>query len=258
MKLDRQLFYVAPTSLVPKVRGTPRPMRIDSCHWQQVEEYLKHDDRCVIPLGCTEQHAYLSLATDSLLAFKVAVEAAEPLRVAVFPVQPYGVTPTFVAFPGTVSLRVATLGAILVDILSSLSGQGFRRFLFVNGHGGNTPCAAMAHEWAATCSLPGVRVAWHDWWNGPLTRAKVNAIDPDGTHANWMENFPWTRLEGVTQPEAIKPMVDYGTLRGRNAEAVRQGLGDGSFGGAYQRPDADVLALWEVGLAETRQLIESL
>ena len=233
-------------------------MRIEASNWPQIEGYLTRDDRCVVPLGCTEQHAYLSLATDSVLAFKVAVEAAEPLGVPVFPVQPYGITPSFLAFPGTVSLRVETFGAILVDILESLSGQGFRRFLFVNGHGGNIPAAAIAYDWAAKSALPGLRVCWHDWWNGPLTRAKVDAIDPDGTHANWMENFPWTRLDGVTPPADPKPMVDYGLLRGRSAASVRAGLGDGSFGGAYQRVDAEVLALWAVGVAETRSLIESL
>jgi creatinine amidohydrolase len=35
----------------------------------------------VLPFGSTEQHAYLSLATDSTLAERVALEAAEPLGV---------------------------------------------------------------------------------------------------------------------------------------------------------------------------------
>ena len=36
-------------------------MRISNMHWQQVEAYLARDDRAVLPLGSTEQHAYLSL-----------------------------------------------------------------------------------------------------------------------------------------------------------------------------------------------------
>ena len=54
-------------------------MRIADMHWQQVEAYLKHDDRCIIPLGCVEQHAYLSLATDAILAEKLSVDSAESL-----------------------------------------------------------------------------------------------------------------------------------------------------------------------------------
>jgi len=34
----------------------------------QVEEYLRRDDRAVLPLGSTEQHAYLSLSVDSILS----------------------------------------------------------------------------------------------------------------------------------------------------------------------------------------------
>ena len=65
-------------------------MRIADLNWMQVEEYLRHDDRIVLPLGPTEQHAYLSLATDSILAEAVAVEAAEPVGVPVLPVLAYG------------------------------------------------------------------------------------------------------------------------------------------------------------------------
>ena len=83
-------------------------MRISEMNWMMVEEYLERDDRAVLPLGCTEQHAYLSLSTDSILAERLAVEVAEPLRMPVFPVLAYGITPYFRAFPGTITLRVET------------------------------------------------------------------------------------------------------------------------------------------------------
>ena len=53
----------------------------------QFEAYLRGDDRIVLPVGSTEQHAYLSLGTDNILAERASVEAAEPLGV---PVLPYG------------------------------------------------------------------------------------------------------------------------------------------------------------------------
>jgi creatinine amidohydrolase/Fe(II)-dependent formamide hydrolase-like protein len=55
-------------------------VRIADRNWLQVEEYLAHDDRVVLPVGSTEQHAHLSLATDSILAERVAVEDRERLR----------------------------------------------------------------------------------------------------------------------------------------------------------------------------------
>ena len=49
-------------------------MRIADLNWMQVEEYLQSDDRAVVPLGSVEQHAYLSLAVDEILAERVAIE----------------------------------------------------------------------------------------------------------------------------------------------------------------------------------------
>src|SRR5437773_9707250 len=114
----------------------------------QLEEYLARDDRIVLPLGSTEQHAFLSLGTDSILAERVSVEAAEPLGVPVLPVLAYGLTPYFAAYPGSPSLTPDTYAALLRDLLGSLHGQGFRRFLLVNGHGGNTPGSEAASAWA--------------------------------------------------------------------------------------------------------------
>ena len=68
-------------------------MRIAEMHWAQVEAYLAHDDRAVLPLGCTEQHAFLSLSVDSILSERVATEAAATLDVPVFPVVAYGIIP---------------------------------------------------------------------------------------------------------------------------------------------------------------------
>src|SRR5437016_9888005 len=114
-----------------------------------LEEYLGADDRIVLPVGSTEQHAYLSLETDNIIAERLAVEAAEPLGVPVLPVLAYGVTPGFGAYPGSPSLRLETLVAVLRDILDSLHGQAFRRFLIANGHGGNTPARTAVTEWSA-------------------------------------------------------------------------------------------------------------
>ena len=60
-------------------------MRIKEMNWMQVEDYLKRDDRAVVPLGSTEQHAQLSLLVDCILSEQVAADAAAPLGVPVFP-----------------------------------------------------------------------------------------------------------------------------------------------------------------------------
>jgi creatinine amidohydrolase len=229
-------------------------MRIAQMNWMQVEEYLRRDDRCVLPVGSTEQHAQLSLCVDAILAERVAVEAAEPLGVPVFPAMPFGITPYFSAFPGTVSLRVETLLAVARDVLGSLRRSGFRRVLIVNGHGGNAPVGTLAQELMA--QWPEMSIRFHSWWNAPRTWAHVQALDPLSSHASWMENFPWTRLPDAPAPPGTKPAVDAARVRVSNPATVRSLLGDGNFGGAWQRDDESTRALWALGVEETREALE--
>jgi creatinine amidohydrolase len=230
-------------------------MRFYELNWMAVEDYLRRDDRVALPLGSTEQHGYLSLGVDAILSERVAAEAAEPLGVPVLPALPFGLTPYFAAYPGSPTLRVATYLAVVRDLLDSLRGQGFRRFLLVNGHGGNGPAAGLVPEW--TAANPGCQVLFHNWWSGPRTWAEVQRIDPQASHASWMENFPWTRLAGVELPAERKPMVDADALRLADPAGVRELLGDGSYGGAYQRPDADTDAVWRAGVGEVRELLQN-
>jgi creatinine amidohydrolase len=229
-------------------------MKISDANWQQIEAYLKTDDRAILPLGSTEQHAQLSLSVDSILSEKVAADAAEPLGIPVFPVVAYGITPYFLAYPGTISLRMETYVRIVRDILDGLKHQGFRRILIVNGHGGNQPAGSLAVEWMA--DNPGTTVKFHNWWNAPQTLAKVQEVDTVASHASWMENFPWTRLASTTLPTQQKPMIDLARMRVMGPDAVRAYLGDGNFGGYYQRSDDDMYAVWEVAVKETRALLE--
>lgn len=226
-------------------------MKIHDLNWMQVEEHLERDDRIVLPVGCTEQHAYLSLGTDSILAERVAVEAAEPLGVLVLPAMPFGITPGFAAFPGTVSLRPETLVAVLTEVLDTLRGQGFRRFFVVNGHGGNVPAREPIEAWGAR---------WHDWWDSPAVRAVAAEIySGDAAHASWFEAFPWTKLAGVELPAGEKPMItDREALRELDPAAVRAAIGDGSYGGPYAVADEDALRVWQAGVAEVRALLEAL
>ena len=171
--------------------------------WMQVEQYLLEDDRCVLPLGSTEQHAHLSLAADAILAEKVAADAAESLGLPVFPAVPYGLTPYFIAYPGTVTLTTGTYAHLLKEVLSSIVHHGFRRILVVNGHGGNREGVPAAMAWASEHA--GVTLRWHDWWAGPQTMDAVQAIDPAASHASWMEGFPWTRVAGAGGRDPLGP-----------------------------------------------------
>ena len=229
-------------------------MRIADMNWMQVEEYLHGDDRCVLPVGSVEQHAQLSLCVDAILSERVAVEAAEPLGIPVYPAMPFGLAPYFSAFPGSMCLKVETLIAVFRDLVASLHRSGFRRVLIVNGHGGNSPVAALAKE--LMMEMPEMSIRYHPWWAGPKFTEALNRIHPVGSHASWIENFPWTRLASAPAPEGEKPLVDYDVLNASNPKAARDLLGDGNFGGAWQMPDAVMLKAWQVGVQETREMLE--
>jgi creatinine amidohydrolase len=227
-------------------------VRVRDLNGMQLEAYLERDDRIVLPVGSTEQHAYLSLETDNILAERVAVEAAEPLGVAVLPVLAFGLTPSFAAYPGSPTLRIETYVRVVADLLDSLYGQGFRRVLIVNGHGGNTPARARVAEWNAANA--DADVIWHDWWSAPEVARVADSFDPVWSHASWSENFPWTRLEGVELPADAKERVPLPLPL--EPVAAREAAGDGSFGGRYARPDEEVLELWRAGVEGVRALLE--
>jgi creatinine amidohydrolase len=114
-------------------------------HWEElsVPEIAALDrDRTVVvlPLGSVEQHGcHLPVGTDTMLAAAVSHAAAERLarRIAVLPPPWYGFSPHHMRFAGTVTLSAQTFQAIVEDIAASVVAHGFRRFLVVNGHGGN-------------------------------------------------------------------------------------------------------------------------
>jgi creatinine amidohydrolase len=217
----------------------------------QLEEYLTRDDRVVLPVGSTEQHAYLSIETDNIIAERLAVEAADGLGVPVLPVLAYGVT-GFVAFPGSPTLAPETFASVVRDIVDSLCRQGFRRVLVANAHGGNTPEHSAIRTWIA--SHRDAELVWHDVWDGPPD-ALAAEIDADFDHASWSENFPWTRVPGVQIPSTRKPPV--APPRVDTPERWREALGDGLFGGLYQRPDAEALRVWEAAVEQLRERLEN-
>ncbi|PZF73709.1 creatininase family protein [Taibaiella soli] len=229
-------------------------MHFSSANWQQIEAYLQNDDRCILPVGSTEQHAYLSLSTDSILAERISLDAALPLGIPVLPTVNYGVTPLFMAYPGTITIRPQVMIELVNDILDSLARHGFKRVLIVNGHGGNID---FLNEVLLQSKSKNIQVKLHHWWKAPLTMQKVLETDPVASHASWMENFPWTRIGNVQQPAHQKEAVDIVKLKTLSPEDARMLLGDGNYAGFYQKPDAEMLEIWHVAVNETRALLEN-
>lgn len=203
-------------------------MRLEDLNWMDVEEYLKHDDRIMLVLGACEQHGYLSLLSDVKIPLALADSASATTQVLVAPPLNFGVSPYFMTYPGTISLRLSTFLDTVEDILRSLYGYGFRRFMILNGHGGNDPARGRLTEVAN--SLPGVKLAWYSWWSSHSVTDAAMKHGLKSYHAAWIEAFPFTRVADLPQGEKTPP-----TYKGLlNAEDTRAVFGDGVFGGPYQ------------------------
>ena len=65
---------------------------------------------------------------------------------------------TISASPGSITLLLSTLIAVLGDMVESLAGHGFESFYFINGHGGNiaTVTAAFPEIYATRSLSPAV------------------------------------------------------------------------------------------------------
>ncbi len=102
---------------------------------------LSRDSTLVVaPIAAVEQHGpHLPVATDSLLAGAVAegVERALSDRVLLLPVLWLGASEHHLPFGGTLTASLPTYEQILVELPRPLLRDGFRRFLLLNGHGGN-------------------------------------------------------------------------------------------------------------------------
>ena len=208
-------------------------MFLEAMSWMDVERYLMLDDRIVVITGACEQHGYVSLFSDILAPIAIAKAAIEQEPVLVAPPLPFGVSPYFTAYPGTISLRVEIFATVVRELLTGLEAQGFRRILVSNGHGGNTGVLIpLLVELGNT--HPEARFDLFQWWTHPDVVKAGEELGPAQHHANWSENFPFTRVGTI--PTGEKALVNL--PRTANAATTRAGLGDGSYGGAYQVPDA--------------------
>ena len=226
-------------------------MRFEELNWMDIESYLEKDDRLMIVLGATEQHAYLSLLTDIKIPLALADAASQQSGVLVAPPLNFGSSPYFLKYPGTISFRLSTLMDALEDIIRSVHGQGFQRIVILNGHGGNDGVRARLDELAN--ELTDLQMNWYSWWQSHSVEAITIKNELKPGHANWLEAFPFTVVSEMPDVPKAPPYVPRALL---NAEETRKIYGDGSFGGAYQ-VDAKIMGdIFNVAVGDIVEMLK--
>lgn len=114
-------------------------MKLGELRWPQIKALDIANTMVLIPTGSMEQHGpHLPLEVDAFIAGRLAedLERRMPAIVIAPPVWA-GVSAHHMDFPGSITLRPRVFVDLLRDICASLHQHGFRRFVFLNGHGGN-------------------------------------------------------------------------------------------------------------------------
>ena len=170
-------------------------MQLALATWPEVEDHLRTHTGVIIPIGAVEQHGPNGLiGTDHLDAEFVARGVGDSIGAAVAPTLAYGMSQHHLAFPGTATLRPATLMLVVRDVVESFAHHGFRKFFFINGHGGNvaTVTAAFDELYAARSlgdrSTP-IQCRMTFWSAGPRAKAIADQLYPgvNGAHATAAE-----------------------------------------------------------------------
>ena len=178
--------------------------------WSEVESYLKTSRGIIMPIGSTEQHGPNGLiGTDAICAEAIAKAVGEKTGAIVGPTINVGMALHHTAFPGSMSLKPSTMILVIRDYVTTLAKAGFRKFFFVNGHGGNIAVMKAAfsecYEHLADLGLEEadqVQCVVSIWFmgGGVYRLAKELYGDKEGSHATPSE----VAVTQFVYPEAIK------------------------------------------------------
>lgn len=236
-------------------------MKLQHATWPAIEAWLRHNDGIVIPIGSTEQHGPTGLIGTDAICPEVITGGMAEQGVLVAPTLAIGMAQHHLGFPGSISLRPSTLIALIGDVVGSLAIQGFRRFLFVNGHGGNiAPVqAAFAEIWAESSFAgrdSGLRLQMFNWFQGRRIKALSAELygDAEGWHATPSEiSLTWHAHPELARSDSLDPVrAPYGDIR--DAVDYRRQFPDGRIGSEPVRARIEHGArLFEAGLADAME-----
>jgi len=195
-----------------------RPYILDDLTWKTVKE--TRYEVAVLPWGATEAHNYhLPYSTDNVETEKIAALAAgkaweRGAKVVVLPVVPFGVNTGQLDIPLCINMMPSTQALVLRDVASALAGQGVKKLVILNGHGGND-FRQMIRELQPQVSI---FLCTANWYQAVDQKQFFSDL---GDHAGELE----TSVMQHVAPELVLPLPEAGPGRARKFKisALREG-----------------------------------
>ncbi len=201
---------------------------------KDIEEYLEHRNTVLIPMGSIEQHGDAApLGCDTIIPVRLCASAGMKTGTPYTPAITFGSSDHHMGFAGTISLRTSTLADMIEDIAVSLYSHGFRKILFINGHGGNRgPALCGVKEALLTCTDADIR--YLPYWDLPGAGNAEHRLfgDDNGAHVTASEVSLVWHLLGNELPdfERMKYPAPPGTGKNLSAEQWKEQYPDGGAG----------------------------
>ncbi len=204
-------------------------MRLENMTWPQAEAYFQKEDTVIIPLGSMECHGrHMPLGTDTLIPNKIIEHLETMCDIAIAPMIPYGCTDYLASYPGTVSLGHDVLYQVLTAVTQGLKAHGARRFIVINGHGGNIPpldrtaldlekqgcLLAQMNWWQMVWTLvpdQNGKSPWHGGHGGGEETSAILAIDPSLVDFSEISDAPMNGLSETLPASGMRTVRFRGT-----------------------------------------------
>ncbi len=143
----------------------PSGIYFQNMTWRDIEERLRKCDLIIVPVGSTENHGphacpgedtFLVTRMAELVAQKTGCTVAQPIWYGSHPYHHLGM-------PGTVIVDDDDFKAGLRGVMAGFWNAGFRKQIFLNGHGQEYVIPSAMHQFAKRYQVPGVfvNVNWY-------------------------------------------------------------------------------------------------
>jgi creatinine amidohydrolase len=226
---------------------------LEDLTWVEAEQALTPETVVVIPLGAQakEHGPHLKLKNDWLTAEYLKQRVLEQAAVVLAPTVNYSYYPSFLEYPGSVSLRLETARDVVVDICRSLAGYGPRRFYVINTGVSTTRALRPAAELLAA---EGIILRYTDILGITASVEKALSTQEGGTHADEMETSMMLYIAPDTV-EMAKAVKDFNPDKPGPLTRDPQGKGVYSPTGIWGDP---TLATRGKGRQVTEALVEGI